>query len=226
MEKPKNFDTPNPEKHKLEIYLPEVRAIIEKDRFLLDGQKALASMSDKRDTLHHSERMTNLGYLLAKQRNFSEEETKLFVEICLLHDIGKTEVSQKHLTKPFGKFGPKDLEAVKKHPRYGYSYLKHEDRSPRVYNPVLLHHQFQPKPYPKIGIEFQKMEDIDVDNARFLAMLDVFDTRVFGRPYAKIEPQPRDEAERELKKQFDQPGDEGVIDFLFLHSKEIRSSYA
>ncbi len=225
MEKPKNFDPNAPEKSKPEIYLPEVRAIIERDRFLLDGQKALASMSDKRDTLHHSERITNLGYLLAKHHNFSKEETRLFVEICLLHDIGKTEVSRKHLTKPFGKFGPKDFEAVKKHPRYGYSYLKHEGRSPRVYNSVLLHHQFQPDPYPKIGAEFKEIKDEDVDNARLLAMLDVFDTRVFGRSYAKIQPQPRDIAEEELKKQFDQPADKEVIDFLFLQSEKIRSLY-
>ncbi len=75
------METFNPEKSRPKIYLPEVRAIIEGDRFLLDNHKALASMSDKKDTLHHSERMTNLGYLLAKHHNFSEEETTLFVEI-------------------------------------------------------------------------------------------------------------------------------------------------
>ncbi len=67
------------------------------------------------------------------------------------------------------------------------------------------------------------MEDIDIDNARLLAMLDVFDTRVFGRPYAKIEPQPRDEAEEKLKAQFDQPGDEEIINFLFSQYEEIRN---
>lgn len=210
----------NPEKPRSKIYLPEVRAIIESDKFLRDGQKDLAGMSAKKDTLRHCQRMTNLGYLLAKHRNFSEEEIKIFVEICLLHDIGKTEIPQKYLSKITGKFGPKDLKIVGVHAYRGYAYLKNRGRSPRVYNPVLLHHEFQENPYPAIGIQFKGIEDIDVDNARLLAMLDVFDRRIFGS--SNIPPQPREQAEEKLKEQFNQPGDEEVINFLFSQYEKIK----
>ena len=220
------------ERPRPKIYLLEVRSIIEiinnegRDKnkdFLKQREKDLASMSEKKETLHHSQRMTNLGYLLAKKKNFSDEETKFFVEACLLHDIGKTEVARKHTARFSDKFSPKDLEAIKKHPRAGYSYLKHEGRSPHVYNPVLLHHLFQEKPYPKIGIEFQGMDDdVDIDNARLLAMIDVFDTLVFGRPYVKIFPLPLDRAEEKLKAQFNQPGDEEGINFLFSQYETIK----
>ncbi|MFH0929954.1 MAG: HD domain-containing protein [Candidatus Moraniibacteriota bacterium] len=224
----------NPEKSKPKIYLPEVRAIIEiinnegddesKD-FLKKREKDLAGMSAKKDTLRHSQRMTNLGYLLAKERNFSEEEIKFFVEICLLHDIGKIQLPQKYLARPFGKFSAKDFEVVRKHSIQGYAHLKQEKRSPRVYNPILIHHEFQEQPYPDTKASVLKLieniEDIDVDNARLLAMIDVFDRRVFGS--SNIPPQPRDQAEEELKKQFDQPGDEEVINFLFDQYEKIKN---
>jgi HD-GYP domain-containing protein (c-di-GMP phosphodiesterase class II) len=220
----------NSEKSKPKIYLPEVRAVIESinsesEDFLKKRQKDLAGMSAKKDTLRHSQRITNLGYLLAKERNFSEEEIKFFVEICLLHDLGKIQLPQKYLARPFGKFSAKDLEVVRKHSIQGYAHLKQEKRSPRVYNPILIHHEFQEQPYPDTKASVLKlmenMEDIDVDNARLLAIIDVFDRRVFGS--SNIPPLPREQAEKELKKQFDQPGDEEVINFLFLQYEEIRN---
>jgi HD-GYP domain-containing protein (c-di-GMP phosphodiesterase class II) len=216
----------NPEKSKSKIYLPKVRAIIESDPagFLKKREKDLAGMSAKKDTLRHSQRMTNLGYLLAKERNFSEEAIKIFVEICLLHDIGKIQLPQKYLARPFGKFSAKDLEVVRKHSIQGYAHLKQEKRSPRVYNPILIHHEFQEQPYPDTKAYVLKlmenMEDIDVDNARLLAMLDVFDRRVFGS--SNIPPQSREQAKEKLKEQFNQPGDEEVINFLFDQYEKIK----
>lgn len=211
----------HPEKPKPKIYLPEVRTIIENDKFLISGQKVLAGMSAKKDTLRHSQRMTNLGYLLAKHRSFSEEEIKIFIETCLLHDIGKAEIPQKYLSKTTGKFGPKDLKIVGVHAYRGYACLKKKERSPRVYNPVLLHHEFQENPYPAIGVQFKGIEDIDVDNARLLAMMDVFDRRIFGS--SNIPPQPPEQAEEKLKEQFDQPGDAEIIAFLFLQCEKIKN---
>jgi len=210
----------NLEKSRPKTYLPEVRAIIESDKFLISGQKVLAGMSAKKDTLRHSQRMTNLGYTLARHRNFSEEEIKIFIETCLLHDIGKAEIPQKYLSKTTGKFGPKDLKIVGVHAYRGYACLKNRERSPRVYNPVLLHHEFQENPYPAIGVQFKDIEDIDVDNARLLAMLDVFDRRVFGS--SNIPPLSRDQAEEKLNEQFNQPGDEEVINFLFDQYETIK----
>lgn len=226
----------NPEKSKPKIYLPEVRAIIENDKFLRDGQKVLTGMSAKKDTLHHCQRMTNLGYLLAKHRNFSEEETRFFVEACLLHDIGKAEIPQKYLSKINVNFGPKDLKIVGAHVYRGYACLKGKGRSPRVYNSVLMHHQFQVPPYPAIGVKFREIEDVDVDNARLLAMLDVFDVYAFGRPHSKTEALSPDKIKEKLMAQFnlpdkvkenlagkfDLPQDEEIIDFLISKIGEIR----
>jgi len=141
----------------------------------------------------------------------------------LLHDIGKKDIPPKHLTRQFDKFSPKDMEVVRKHVRIGYTELKKAKRSPRVYNAVLLHHQFQEIPYPKIGAEFREIEDTDVDNARLLAMLDVFDTLAFGRPYVRIEALPLDQVKEKLAIQFDQPGDESIINFLASQYEKAKS---
>lgn len=215
-----------PEKPKSKIYFSEVRAIIESDRFLTEEQEEFAGRGDKKDTLRHSQRITNLGYLLGKKKGFSSDEIKLFVEACLLHDIGKTETPLKYLTRPSGKFGSKDMQVVKKHPRRGYEILKHHNRSPRVYYPVLLHHEFQEKPYPATNadllIKLQKIEDIDIDNARLLAMLDVFDICAFGRPYVKIEPLTLGQVREKMMAQFTEEGDGEIIDFLISQYELIK----
>lgn len=218
------LETFNPEKAKPKIYLPEVRATINSIKYLRDKEKELTGKGDKKDTLHHSQRVANLGYLLAKNQKFSEEKINFFVETCLLHDIGKMQIPVKYLTKRADKFGPKDLKVVRHHADWGYSILKEEGRSPRVYNPVYYHHEYQDQPYPetkaKVLRRMNDTEDIDFDNARFLAMIDVFDRRVFGS--SNIPPMVPEQAKERLKEQFNQPGDEKVINFLFDQYETIK----
>lgn len=217
------------EMHKPErrqAFLDPVREIIESDDFLKRGQKELAGISDKKDTLRHSQRIANCGYMLFEQfagaDNPLRKEMGLAVETCLLHDIGKTEVPSKYLTRPYGKFGPKDLRVVSEHAYRGYVYLKHKNRSPRVYYPVLLHHEFQKHDYPALGKELQEMKEVDIDNGRFLAILDVFDVYAFGRPHAKIAPLPPEQAKERLLEQFDLLEDEEIIIFLQSKIEEIK----
>lgn len=217
----------DPEKKKPKIYFPEVRAIIEGDKFLMAGQKDLAGkLFDKKDTLRHSQRITNMGYLLAQKLGFSKEETAFFVEVCLMHDIGKTEIPPKYLIPPSGKFGPKNLQVVSKHAFKSYVYLLNKNRNPRVCYPVLLHHEFQERPYPDTNAALLKklgeVEDVDIDNARRLAMLDVFDTYAFGRPYSKIKPLPLEEVKEKLLAQFQDEGDEEMIDFLIGEYERVK----
>ncbi|HUD08644.1 MAG TPA: HD domain-containing protein [Candidatus Saccharimonadales bacterium] len=228
----------NPEKAKPKKYLPEVRTIIdiinnegkkEEDKnFLKNREKDLTSMSEKKETLRHSQRMTNLGYLLAKKMNFSDEETKFFVEACLLHDIGKTAVPRKYLGKPSKKFSDKDLKVVSEHSVLGYKYLKDKGRNSRVYNPILLHHEFQTRPYPHTKASILRilgaMDDTDIDNGRLLAIIDNFDTQAFGRSYVDIKSAPLGEVKKwiQVEAGFNQPGDEEIIDFLCDQYEKIK----
>lgn len=164
--------------------------------------------------------MANLGFLLAKKLDYSDEESRLFVEACLLHDIGKTKLPRRYLGKPSKKFSEKDFNVIREHSRLGYKYLKDEGRSPRVYNPVLIHHEFQKRSYPETSGSIIRilgaMDDIDIDNGRLLAIIDNFDTQAFGRAYVDIEPSSLDKVKKwiQVEAGFNQAGDEEIINFL------------
>jgi len=221
----------NPEKAKPKKYLPEVRAIIESDIYLRWGIEALRDISDEEATLRHTRRMANCGYLLAKHlakgRGYTREDIELFVEACLLHDIGKVEVPPKHLVKLHEEFGPEDFAEVSKHAYQGYEILRHDKRSPRVYYPVLFHHEFQERSYPDTDARMLKLlgdiEDVDVyvDLARLLAMLDVFDRLAFGSP-PENPPIQIERAVEKLKIQFKAEGDAEIIDFLRGQYEKIK----
>ncbi|MDI6778161.1 MAG: HD domain-containing protein [Patescibacteria group bacterium] len=191
------MEIPNLERR--QVYLDPVRKIIENDIFLRWVREQLDLISDEGDTLRHTQRMTNCGYLLirhlAREQKLSNDDIELFVETCLSHDLGKIEVDYKSLIKTSGKFSPEDFEIVKQHVEKGYDILKHCGRSDEVYNPVLIHHTFQPDPYPPLAIKRKKnMNERDKRNGRLLAMTDVFETCAFGRKFVEIRPLPLDKA--------------------------------
>jgi len=216
--------SPRPEKPQPKIYLPEVREILENNVFLKWGLQQLEGINDGGNTLRHTQCVTNCGYLLAKhlaeKNNLSSEDIELFVEICLLHDIGKIKTPASILTKPWKEFTEDDRKIVSEHVREGKEILKTQGCSPRVYNPVLLHHEFQEKSYPEIDIEAADFEDEDIDNARLLAIIDVFDRMAFGA--TNIETLPKEDWKPKLMKQFNQPEDERIIDFLISQYEAIR----
>jgi len=225
MESLKNKGMPQqPEKPKPKIYLPEVREILENNVFLKWGLQQSEGINDGGNTLRHTQRVTNCGYLLAKhlaeKNNLSSEDIELFVEICLLHDIGKIKTPTSILTKPWKEFTEDDRKIVSEHVREGKKILKMQGCSPRVYNPVLLHHEFQEKSYPEIDIEAADFEDEDIDNAKLLAIIDVFDRLAFGA--SNIPPIPLNEASEKLKKQFKTEGDAEIIDFLISQYETIK----
>lgn len=212
------MEMPNPEKPKPKIYLPEVRAIIESDGFLTEVSQRLEKIGDEENTLRHSQRIANLGYLLANHLKLPKERAQNFFKACFAHDIGKTKTPVEILKKPGKDFTDEDWEIIKKHPRDGKEILKEmlkeEEFGPRVYNPVLLHHDFQERDYPAIGIEATDFddEDVDIDNARLLAMVDVFDRCAFGS--TNIKPLSENKIEQRMAEQFNLVGDKEIISFL------------
>lgn len=209
------------EKEKSRTYLPEVRVILENDVYLKWALRMLEEINDKGNTLRHSQRMTNLGFLLARHLNYSKEETEFFIEVNVLHDIGKIEVDSSILTKPSDIFSEEDLKKVSQHALNGYGIV--ENRNQRAAKIILIHHEFQVKPYPNIDIKALNMPPEDTELARRLAMIDVFDTCAFGRQ--NIKPVPLTQCREILMKQFEQKGDEEIIDFLinkYDNIKELR----
>lgn len=219
---------PKPEAEARSVHLDPVKELIESDDFLSENLEKIGEIkNDGKDTLRHTQRIANLGYMLAahlaeKNNRPVVGDINDFVKACLFHDVGKTEIPSEHLVKPSYDFTEEDFEIVSQHAYKGYEFLKQKKISPRTYNVVLLHHAFQKKDYPPLSVELRGIEEVDVDNARLLAMVDVFDTCAFGRPHVEIAPLSRDETEKRLMEQFDQPGDEEIIGFLLEKYGEIK----
>lgn len=216
------------------IYFPEVRQIIGGSAFLLSCQKVLADIGDKGETRRHSQRAANFGFLLTGHCRLPEEQTRWFIKACFLHDIGKAKLALKHLFKLYVKFGPRDRKVLKLHPILGYIFLKHEmyemrkkEDSFRVYNPVFAHHLSQKDPYPDTKGTVLKIlgtfDDLDLDNARRLAMVDVADTLLFGRPSIHMHSRTREYTREALVEQFQAPGEEELIDFLISQYPKIKN---
>lgn len=213
------METFKPEKPKPKIYLPEVRKILEDDVYLKWGLRQLDEINDEGDTKRHTQRVTNLSYLLAKHLKYSEEDTELAVQAGVLHDIGKMQVDSSVLTRPSEIFSDEDMEKVSKHALNGYGIV--ESREPRVATIILLHHMFQKKYYPKeINLDELNVPPRDLELSRRLAMVDVFDTVVFGRQ--NIKPAPAEKHRSILLEQFNKVGDEEIIEYLFSQYETIK----
>jgi hypothetical protein len=61
-----------------------------------------------------------------------------------------------------------------------------------------------------------------VDNGRLLAMVDVFETMAFGRPYVKILPMPLEMVRKKLAEQFQEPGEAENIEFLIRQYETVK----
>jgi hypothetical protein len=213
------------------LYSPEVRQMIGRSTFLLSCQKMLADIGDKNETLHHSQRAANCCFLLAKHCGLPEEQAGWFTVAGLVHDIGKAKLPLKHLARLYTKFSVRDRKILKLHPKLGYIFLKHEMRkkedSFRVYNPVFAHHLYQKDSYPDTKGTVLRIlgtfDDLDFDNARRLAMVDVADTCLFGRPSINMCPSPPDQVRKILIEQFQTPEDKSLIDFLISQYPSIKN---
>jgi response regulator RpfG family c-di-GMP phosphodiesterase len=125
-----------PEPEKPPVFLKPVKDIVDNHPYLSAWLVQLEDIGGSGDTWRHTQRVSNLGYLLARQvaqkGRYGNEYIELFVEACLLHDIGKVEIPLKHLAIPSGQFTPDDLKHIEPHALNSYLQLKFDGISPRV----------------------------------------------------------------------------------------------
>ena len=98
---------------------------------------------------------------------------------ALLHDVGKTKVSDAILKKP-GPLTPMEMGYIKKHPKWGYDIMKETDMiSADSYSPIIQHHERENGsgyPYELIAEEIHPFSKI-------VAIADAFDAMTTERVY-------------------------------------------
>ena len=143
---------------------------------------ALVTAIDNKDhyTRHHSEEVTYLSLLVARELNYSEPQLEAVRISGLLHDVGKIAVPDDVLRHP-GKLGREQWEIMQQHPVFGALIVKDVPHLEEVSQGIKYHHEkWDGSGYP----ENLAGEEIPV-MGRLLAMGDCYSALTTDRPYRK-----------------------------------------
>jgi PAS domain S-box-containing protein len=130
------------------------------------------------DTEGHTQRVTEMTVILARELKCSAEEIIHISRGSLLHDIGKMGVPDQILLKP-GPLTEDEWLVMRRHPIYAYNMLHHIPYLSSALNISYCHHErWDGTGYPN-GL---KGEEIPLP-ARIFAVIDVWDALSSDRPY-------------------------------------------
>ncbi len=143
---------------------------------------ALVTAIDNKDhyTRAHSEEVTYLSLLVARELGYGREQLEAVRISGLLHDVGKIAVPDSILRHP-GKLGRDEWDIMQQHPVFGALIVKDVPHLERVIDGIKYHHEkWDGSGYP----EQRVAEDIP-EMGRLLAMGDCYSALTTDRPYRK-----------------------------------------
>ncbi len=143
---------------------------------------ALVTAIDNKDhyTRHHSEEVTYLSLLVAREIDYSKEQLEAVRISGLLHDVGKIAVPDSILRHP-GKLGRDEWDIMQQHPVFGALIVKDVPHLDAVSDGIKFHHEkWDGSGYPEklVGENIPEM-------GRLLAMGDCYSALTTDRPYRK-----------------------------------------
>jgi putative nucleotidyltransferase with HDIG domain len=130
-------------------------------------------------TYSHSLNVSLMSIIIAKWLNLSESEIDEIATAGLLHDIGKTRISENLLLKP-GKLTAEEFEEIKKHTVLGYMMMDNiTDATLNMKYSVLMHHEkIDGSGYP-IGATDEEIPLFP----KIIAIADIYDAMTSNRSY-------------------------------------------
>lgn len=152
--------------------------------FILKGQEAFHNLlkisSFDYYTYTHSVNVCTFAVALAQQLGYTDEKFLHDLGIgALLHDVGKSKISDRILNKK-GSLSQVEFELMKKHPKWGVEILTSTDLiDPASYYPVLQHHERgHERGYPN-KLKLGEMHEY----SKIVAIVDTFDAMTTQRVY-------------------------------------------
>ncbi len=175
-------------------YLSQSQKAIQEDRDALKKLKnrahggsfgvldALVTAIDNKDhyTRQHSEEVTYLSLLVAREVGYEREQLEAVRISGLLHDVGKIAVPDSILRHP-GKLGRDEWDIMQQHPVFGALIVKDVPHLDHVLEGIRFHHEkWDGSGYPekRVGEDIPEM-------GRLLAMGDCYSALTTDRPYRK-----------------------------------------
>jgi len=114
--------------------------------YIINGQEAfhnlLRVMSFDYYTYTHSVNVCTFSIAFARYLGFNDEESLNQLGTgALLHDVGKTKISDRILNKR-SRLTTLEMELVKRHPRWGFELMRETNMiSEESYHPIIQHHE-------------------------------------------------------------------------------------
>ncbi|MBF0200902.1 MAG: HD domain-containing protein [Desulfamplus sp.] len=141
---------------------------------------ALALEAKDSVTHGHSLKVAEMARLTAQELGLAHHEVETLFHAGLLHDIGKIGMED-HVLERLGQLSPREMKKAREHPVTGAHIVGALPMFQGIEPLILYHHErFNGSGYPR-GI---KGEEIPL-GARILAVCDVFETMMSGRPNIK-----------------------------------------
>ena len=145
----------------------------------IEGWSRAMELRD-RETEGHTQRVTSLTLLLARQIGITDTEIVHIRRGSLLHDIGKMGISDSILHKP-DKLTAEEWNVIRRHPTYAYEMLRHiQYLEPALDIPYCHHERWDGTGYPRR----LQGEQIPLA-ARIFAIMDVYDILISDRSHRK-----------------------------------------
>jgi len=174
--------------------------------FILKGQAAFHNLlkisSFDYYTYTHSVNVCTFAVALSQQVGMNDEESLHELGTgALLHDVGKSKISERILNKR-SSLTAMEFELMKKHPKWGVEILGGTDLIDSTsYYPVLQHHERGDRSgYPN-GLSMNEMHD----SSKIVAIVDTFDAMTTERVYQKAkETYPALQTMFQLTEEYDQ----------------------
>jgi len=141
-------------------------------------------------TFKHSVDVATMAMVVARKYGLNDTEIFDIGVAGLLHDIGKSRISNELLNKP-GRLSEEEFRHIKQHSVYGYEIIKNKSELKEpIKLAVLQHHEkINGTGYP-FGVDSSKICTF----AKILSVLDIYDALVTERPYKEAYT-PRDAVE-------------------------------
>lgn len=145
---------------------------------------AMISLVHLRDldryTFMHSVNVSILALLLGRRLGLDRAQLELLGSGSILHDVGKTLVSQEILNKP-GKLSENEFLEMKAHSQRGYEILRKRGSDEQIARIALMHHEkLNGHGYP-LGLKAEKVPLL----ARIVTIVDIYDALTADRVYKK-----------------------------------------
>jgi len=154
--------------------------------YILKGREAFHNLlkitSFDYYTYTHSVNVCAFSVALAQQMGFKDESFLYELGVGgLLHDIGKSKISERILNK-HSALNPIEFEIMRKHPKWGVEILTDTDQiSATSYYPILQHHERGDRSGYPSGLNLSEMHIY----SKIVAIADCFDAMTSERVYQR-----------------------------------------